>query len=91
VTGAKKRSIILRPYLQDDLEHELAQRFLDGRPHKTPELGPLMGKDRRQILRILRRLNRHVKRQEGVEPFRYDPGKRTWQLALDIIDRNELR
>lgn len=91
ITGAKKRSIVLSPYLQDDLEHELVRRFLDGEPHKTPELAPLMGKDRRQILRLIRRINRRVKHSEGVEPFRFDPGKRNWQLALEIVDRKELQ
>jgi len=90
VTGAKKRSIVLRPHLQDDLEHDLVRRFFDGQPHKTPDLAPLMGRDRRQILRIIRRVNRRVKRTEGVEPFHFDPGKRTWQLELEIIDRKEL-
>jgi len=91
VTGAKKRSIVLRPFLQDDLEHDLVRRFFDGQPHRTPELAPLMGKDRRQILRLIRRINRRVKRSEGVEPFAFDPGKRTWQLGLEIIDRKELQ
>jgi len=91
VTGAKKRSIVLRPYLQDDLEHDLVQRFFDNQPHKTPELALLIGKDRRQILRIIRRINRRVKRSEGVEPFAFDPSKRTWQLGLEIVDRKELQ
>ena len=91
ITGAKKRSILLGPHLQDDLEHDILQRFLDGQPHRTSELAPDIGKDRRQVLRILRRINRRVKRTDGVEPFQYDPAKRTWQLGLDIIDRKELR
>lgn len=91
VTGAKKRAIVLRPYLQDDLEHDLVRRFFDGQPHKTPELAPLMRKDRRQVLRLIRRINRRVKRAEGVEPFAFDLGKRTWQLGLEIIDRKELQ
>jgi len=90
ITGAKKRSIVLRPYLQDDLEHGLTKGFFDGRPHKTPELAPILGKDRRQVLRVIRRINRRVKAKEGVEPFHYDPSKRTWQLGLEIIDRKEL-
>ena len=90
ITGAKKRTIVLRPFLQDDVEHTLIKGFLDGKPHKTPELAPLLDKDRRQILRIIRRINRRVKRQEGVEPFHYDPGKRTWQVGLEIVDRKEL-
>lgn len=91
VTGAKKRSIVLRPYLQDDLEHDLARLFFDGQPHKTPELAPLIDKDRRQVLRLIRRINRRVKRAEGVEPFAFDLGKRTWQLGLEIIDKKELQ
>ena len=90
LTGAKKRSIVLAPHLQDDGEHDLVRRFLDREPHRTPELALLMGKDRRQILRIMRRVNRRVKRSEGVEPFHFDAGKRTWQLGLEIVDRKEL-
>lgn len=91
VTGAKKKSIVLRPYLQDDLERDLVRRFFDGLPHRTPELAPMIGKDRRQVLRIIRRINGRLKRQEGVEPLHFDPGKRTWQLELEIIDRKELQ
>jgi hypothetical protein len=91
VIGAKKRSILLGPHLQDDLEHDIVQRFLDGQPHRTPELAPDVGKDRRQVLRIIKRINRRAKRAEGVEAFAFDPAKRTWRLALDIIDRKVLQ
>jgi hypothetical protein len=90
VVGAKKRSIVLGQYLQDDQEHDLARRFLDGQPHKTPELAPLMQTNRRQVHRIIKRINRRVKHQEGVVPFQFDPATRTWQLQLEIIDRKEL-
>ncbi len=90
-TGAKKRAIVLRPHLQDDAEHDLTRIFLDGQPHRTPELGDVMQKDRRQVLRILRRINRRVKHHEGVEPFHFDPATRTWQLQLEIVDRKELQ
>ncbi len=91
VTGAKKRSIVIGPYLHDDVDHDLFRRFLDGKPHRTPELASVMGTNRRQVLRILRRINRRVKRQEGVEPFHFDPATRTWQLQLEIVDRETLQ
>ncbi len=91
VVKASKPSVVLRPYLQDDLEHDLATRFLDGQTHRTPELGTAMRKDRRQVLRIIRRINRRIKRAEGVEPFFFDPATRTWQLGLEIIDRKEMQ
>ena len=91
VTGAKKRAIVLRSFLQDELEHDLVRRFFDDQPHRTPELALLMDTNRRQVLRIIRRINRRVKRAEGVEPFAFDLGKRTWQLQLEIIDRKELQ
>ena len=76
--------------MQDDFEHQLVRYFLDGKPHQTPELAPLVGKNRRQVLRIIRRINRRVRQVEGVEPFHFDPGNRTWQLELEIIDQKEL-
>jgi len=91
ITGAKKRAVVLRPHLPDDVEHDLARIFLDGQPHRTPDLGQAIGKDRRQVLRILRRINRRVKHHEGVEPFHFDPATRTWQLQLEIVDARELR
>ena len=91
VVRASKPSVVLRPHVQDELELELVRRFLDGQAHRTPELEPHLGKDRRQILRVIRRINRRVKRSEGVEPFHFDAATRTWQLGLEIIDRKDLQ
>jgi hypothetical protein len=91
VVGAKKRSIVLGQYLQDDQEHDLVRRFLDGQQHKTPKLAELMQTNRRQVHRIIKRINRRVKHQEGVEPFAFDPATRTWQLQLEIVDAKDLR
>jgi hypothetical protein len=91
VVGAKKRSIVLGQYLTDDREQDLVRSFLDGRPHKTPELAPLMQTNRRQVHRIIKRINRRVKHQEGIEAFHFDPATRTWRLELEIIDRKELQ
>lgn len=91
ILKVQQPSIAIRPYLREEFEEEVARRFVEKSQRTTTALAAEMKTYPKKVLRAIRRINRRASRREGVEPFHFDPARRSWQLELEILDRKELR
>jgi len=82
-----KRILLNSSHLRTDLEREVAECFSDHRERSTPIVASTLNINRVQVLRLIKRINKRVSRDVGIEPFLFDPTKRTWRLQLELSKR----